>query len=69
MPTILFRSCWVPFRKPPFSACILVIAWRGTTTHSGVDVNNTHLSMINPLIITWYDAFLIILDDGADAND
>ena len=27
----------------------LVIARRGETTHSGVDVNNTHLSMINPL--------------------
>ena len=26
----------------------LVIARRGETTHSGVDVNNTHLSMINP---------------------
>ena len=26
----------------------LVIARRGKTTHSGVDVNNTHLSMINP---------------------
>ena len=21
MSTILFRSCWVPFRNPPFSAC------------------------------------------------
>ena len=21
MSTILFRSCWIPFRKPPFSAC------------------------------------------------
>ena len=29
--------------------CALVIARRGETTHSGVDVNNTHLSMINPL--------------------
>ena len=27
-----------------------MIARRGETTHSGVDVNNTHLSMINPLI-------------------
>ena len=27
----------------------LVIAQRGETTHSGVNVNNTHLSMINPL--------------------
>ena len=30
----------------------LGIARRGETTHSGVDVNNTHPSMINPLIIT-----------------
>ena len=29
--------------------CALVISQRGETTHSGVDVNNTHLSMINPL--------------------
>ena len=28
--------------------CALVIARRGETTHSGVDVNNAHLSMINP---------------------
>ena len=26
-----------------------VVSPRGETTHSGVDVNNTHLSMINPL--------------------
>ena len=30
------------------SGCALVIARRGETTHEGVDVNNTHLSMINP---------------------
>ena len=36
--------------SPPgdHEGCALVIAWRGETTHSGVDVNNTHLSMINP---------------------
>ena len=28
--------------------CALGIARRGETTHSGVDVNNTHPSMINP---------------------
>ena len=27
-----------------------VVSPRGETTHSGVDVNNTHPSMINPLI-------------------
>ena len=26
-----------------------VVSPRGETTHSGVDVNNTHPSMINPL--------------------
>ena len=31
----------------------LVVARRGETTHEGVDVNNTHLSLINPLILTW----------------
>ena len=31
------------------SGCALVIARRSKTTHSGVDVNNTHLSMIKPL--------------------
>ena len=31
------------------SGCAFVVARRGETTHSGVDVNNTHLSMINPL--------------------
>ena len=29
-----------------------VVSPRGETTHSGVDVNNTHPSMINPLIST-----------------
>ena len=28
--------------------CAHMIARRGETTHSGVDVNNTHISMINP---------------------
>ena len=28
-----------------------VVSPRGETTHSGVDVNNTHPSMINPLIV------------------
>ena len=28
--------------------CALGIARRGETTHEGVDVNNTHPSMINP---------------------
>ena len=31
------------------SGCTLVIAQRSETAHLGVDVNNTHLSMINPL--------------------
>ena len=35
------------------SGCTLVIARCGETTHSGVDVNNTHLSMINPLSHCW----------------
>ena len=30
-----------------------VVSPRGETTHSGVDVNNTHPSMINPLIDIW----------------
>ena len=30
-----------------------VVSPRGETTHSGVDVNNTHPSMINPLIPAW----------------
>ena len=34
-----------------FLGAALVIARCGETTHSGVDVNNTHLSMINPLNI------------------
>ena len=29
-----------------------VVSPRGETTHSGVDVNNTHPSMINPLNTT-----------------
>ena len=43
-------SCVVSPRGDP-SGCALGIARRGETTHSGVDVNNTHPSMINPLII------------------
>ena len=41
-------SCVVSSRGDP-SGCALGIARRGETTHSGVDVNNTHPSMINPL--------------------
>ena len=40
---------WVVSPRGDHSGCALVIARRGETTHSGVDVNNTHLSMINPL--------------------
>ena len=40
---------WVVSRRGDHSGCGLVIAWRGETTHSGVDINNTHLSLINPL--------------------
>ena len=41
-----------------------VVSPRGETTHSGVDVNNTHLSMINPLntllsYIRHFDHFLV----------
>ena len=32
-----------------------VVLPRGETTHSGVDVNNTHPSMINPLIRPRYN--------------
>ena len=42
-------ECVVSPRRAITRACALVIARRGETTHSGVDVNNTHLSMINPL--------------------
>ena len=35
-----------------------VVSQRGETTHSGVDVNNTHPSMINPLnkwaLVSWF---------------
>ena len=41
-------SCVVSPRGDP-SGCALGIARRGETTHSGVDVNKTHPSMINPL--------------------
>ena len=43
-------ECVVSPRGDP-SGCALGIARRGETTHSGVDVNNTHPSMINPLSI------------------
>ena len=41
-----------------YSGCALVIARRGETTHSGVDVNNTHLSMINTLIPAWISNYI-----------
>ena len=44
-------SCVVSPRGDP-SGCALGIARPGETTHSGVDVNNTHPSMINPLSIS-----------------
>ena len=40
-------ECVVSPRGDP-SGCALGITRRGETTHSGVDVNNTHPSMINP---------------------
>ena len=40
---------WVVSPRGDHEGCALVIARRGETTHEGVDVNNTHLSMINPL--------------------
>ena len=46
-------SCVVSPRGDP-PGCALGIARRGETTHSGVDVNNTHPSMINPLNYTYY---------------
>ena len=51
MKTLNWRWLWLTL------SCALVIARRGETTHSGVDVNNTHLSMINPLNnahVYWY---------------
>ena len=39
---------WVLSPRGDHSGCALLIAWHGETTHSGVDVNNIHLSMINP---------------------
>ena len=59
-------SCVVSPRGDP-SGCALGIARRGETTHSGVDVNNTHPSMINPLNsrdvsgLVYYDAHVLIL--------
>ena len=44
-------SCVVSPRGD-LSGCALGIIRRGETTHSGVDVNNTHPSMINPLTIS-----------------
>ena len=41
------RGCYLA--APDDHEGALVIARRGETTHSRVDVNNTHLSMINPL--------------------
>ena len=41
-------SCVVSPRGDPEGAA-RGVARRGETTHSGVDVNNTHQSMINPL--------------------
>ena len=41
-------SCVVSPRGDPEGAA-RGIARRGETTHSGVDVNNTHPSLINPL--------------------
>ena len=46
------------------SGCALVIARRGETTHWGVDVNNAHLSMINPLN---RDSFDIVVKAVSDA--
>ena len=36
--------------------CALVIARRGETTHTGVDVNNTHLSMKNSFNTPWFSS-------------
>ena len=49
--TQVIVGSWVVSPRGDHSGCALVIARRSETTHSGVDVNNTHLSMINPLNI------------------
>ena len=60
-------SCVVSPRGDP-SGCALGIARRGETTHSGVDVNNTHPSMINPLnkMLPWADHF--VLSQGSSSQ-
>ena len=47
--TSLPEKKYVVSPRGDHSGCALVIARRGETTHMGVDVNNTHLSMVNPL--------------------
>ena len=49
------RVCCVLFKGLIMDGCVLltstpecVVSPRGETTHEGVDVNNTHPSMINP---------------------
>ena len=40
-------ACWLLFKGLIMDGCVLLTT-RGETTHEGVDVNNTHPSMINP---------------------
>ena len=47
-------------RKNIPTCCALGIARRGETTHSGVDVNNTHPSMINPLNNHVHEAWIVV---------
>ena len=65
----LDSSSWVVSPRGDHSGCALVIARRGETTHSGVDVHNTHLSMINPLNKPlpqpmWAQLYVKICSDG-----
>ena len=39
-----------------------VVSPRGETTHSGVDVNNTYLSMINPLNISSTKILIVLYE-------
>ena len=51
MSTILFRSCWVPFRNPPFSACRRSFCpqnWPNLSFHSDLVGSHFELRAAHP---------------------
>ena len=63
--TILFRSCWVPFRSPPFSACrrsFCLQIWPNLSFYSDLVGSHFELRAVHPYWF-WPGKWHAILED------